>query len=257
MSAQCCVQMSYKRLNTNIKRCRLKCDHSGSRISNKRLQVPSPANSEMPFISKEQLLKLRCCRKICQISRLTRKKPNSGIKKINKQISGTFKGIDKIRDNKNDEDFYAKFSMKPEATPVAQRPRPAAYYLQEPLKKTLEQYLKEGIFKQVPEGKPLTWCSSLVVQPKPKFYGTPKEDPEPHMIRASVDLRIPNQYMERHRITQGTLIEEFTYKFHDCTVFSKLDMRQGYHQLLLDPEFRKVARFSTPWGNLRPERLIF
>jgi len=34
-------------------------------------------------------------------------------------------------------------------------------------------------------------------------------------------------------------------------VFSKLDMRQGYHQLLLDPESRKIATFSTPWGNMR------
>ena len=77
------------------------------------------------------------------------------------------------------------------------------------------------------------------------------------MIRASMDLRIPNQFMERHRITQGTVVEDFMYKFHDCTVFSKFDMKQGYHQLLLDPESRKVATFSTPWGNMRPKRLIF
>ena len=37
----------------------------------------------------------------------------------------------------------------------------------------------------------------------------------------------------------------------------KFDMRQGYHQLLLDPESRIVANFSTPWGNMRPKRLIF
>ena len=34
-------------------------------------------------------------------------------------------------------------------------------------------------------------------------------------------------------------------------------MKQGYHQLLLDPESRNVATFSTPWGNMRPKRLIF
>ena len=39
--------------------------------------------------------------------------------------------------------------------------------------------------------------------------------------------------------------------------FSKLDMRQGYHQLVLDPESRQVATFCTPWGNMRPKRLIF
>jgi len=69
---------------------------------------------------------------------------------------------------------------------------------------------------------------------------------EPHMIRASVDLRVPNQFMERNRITQGPVVEDFIFKFHDCTVLSKLEMRQGYHRLLLDPEFRKIATFSTP-----------
>ena len=68
---------------------------------------------------------------------------------------------------------------------------------------------------------------------------------------------IPNQFMERNRITQSTVVEDFMYKFHNCTVFSKLDMKQRYHQLLLDPESRKIATFSTPWGNMRPKRLIF
>ena len=183
--------------------------------------------------------------------------PNPEIKKITEQFSHVFKGIGKIRDNKNDKDFYAKFSMKPEAVPVAQKSRPVAYYLQEPLKKWLEQCIEEEIFEEAPEGEPVTWCSPLVVQPKPKLCGTAKEDLEPHIIRPSVDLRVPNQFMERHRITQGTLVEDFMYKFHDYTVFSKLDMRQGYHQLLLDPESRKGATFNTPCVNLRPKRLIF
>ena len=182
------------------------------------------------------------------MSRLSRKRNNP---KIHEKFSDIFKGIGKIRD-KNDEDFYAKFSMKPEEIPMAQRPRPVAYYLQEQLKNWLKQCLEEGIFGQVPEGEPVTWCPLLVAQPKPKFSGTAK-DLEPHMMRASVDLRITNQYMERHRITQGILVENFMYKFHDCTVSSKLDMRQVYHQLLFDPESRKIATFSTPWGNLRPE----
>ena len=141
--------------------------------------------------------------------------------------------------------------------PVAQRPRPVAYYLQEPLKQWLGQCVEEEIFEEVPEGEAVTWCSPLVVQPKPKFNTVDKEKLEPHMIRASVDLRVPNQFIERNRITQGPIVEDFMYKFHDCTVFSKLDMRQGYHQLLLDPDSRKIATFSTPWGNMRPKRLIF
>ena len=34
-------------------------------------------------------------------------------------------------------------------------------------------------------------------------------------------------------------------------------MRQGCHQLLLNPEARKIATFSNPCGNMRSKRLIF
>ena len=83
--------------------------------------------------------------------------------------------------------------MRPEAVPVAQKPRLVAYYLQEPLKKWPEQCVEEEIFEEVPEGEPVRWCSPLVVQPNPKFSGVDKQDLEPH-IRARVDLRVPNQF---------------------------------------------------------------
>ena len=97
--------------------------------------------------------------------------------------------------------------MRSEAVPVAKRPIPAAYYLQEPLKKWLGHCVDEEIFEEVPEGEAVTWCSPLVVQPKPKFNAVDKKKLEPHMIR--VDRRVPNQFMARHRITQGPIVEEF------------------------------------------------
>ena len=130
------------------------------------------------------------------------------INKITDQYSVIFKGIGKIRDIKNGKEFYAKFSMRQEAVPVAQRPRPVACYLQEPLKKCVEE-----IFKEVPESEAVTRCSPLVVQPKPKFNTVDKEKPEPHMIRASVDLRVPNQFMERNRTTQGPIVEDIMLRF--------------------------------------------
>ena len=60
--------------------------------------------------------------------------------------------------------------MRPEAVPVAQKPRHVPYFLQEPLKKKwLEQGVNEDIFQNVPDDEPITWCSPKVVQPKPKF----------------------------------------------------------------------------------------
>ena len=67
------------------------------------------------------------------------------IKEITDQSSDVFKGIGKIRDIKNGKEFYAKLSVRPEAVPVAQRPRPVAYYLQELLKKWLRQCRKGDI----------------------------------------------------------------------------------------------------------------
>ena len=98
--------------------------------------------------------------------------------------------------------FYATFSMKSEAAPIAQKPSPVAYYFQQPLKKWWKQYLEEEIFEEVPEGEPVIWCLPLVVQPKPakntcinqRRSGTTHDQ-----ITASKDLRVPNQYMERQK----------------------------------------------------------
>ena len=62
----------------------------------------------------------------------------------------------KIRDIQKNNELYVKFSMKPEAAPVAQKPRQVAYYLRKPLKLWLEQSIAEGIHKEVPAGEPIT-----------------------------------------------------------------------------------------------------
>ena len=107
------------------------------------------------------------------------------------------------------------------------------------------------------EPEPVTWCSPLVVQPKPKYSTVTKEELQPHIIRASVDLRVPNKYMELNRISQAPVVEDFTSRLHDCKVISKLDLREGYHQPILHPDSRAVATFSTPWATMRSKRLIF
>ena len=194
---------------------------------------------------------------IQEVRSILNKQELSDLEQIIKQHDSVFQGIGKIFDKKNNEEFLVKFSMKPDATPTAQKPRPVPYYLQEPLRKWLDELVKEEIFERFEPGEPVTWCSPLVVQPKPRYAKVSKETLEPHMIRASVDLRVPNKYMERNRILQAPVVEDFTCKFHDCKVFSKMDLRQGYHQLILHPDSRSVATFSTPWGNMRPKRLIF
>ena len=70
-------------------------------------------------------------------------------------------------------------------------------------------------------------------------------------------MRIPNKAMKRSRCVQAPIKDDFTYALKDCVIFSKLDLRQSYHQLAIHKESSKVATFSTPWGNYRPKRLVF
>ena len=86
----------------------------------------------------------------------------SDIEAILQQHEKVFKGIGKIFNKKTKENFFVKFSMKPDTTPVAQKHRTVPYYLQEPLRKWLEKCVKEEIFEEVEPGEPVTWCSPLV-----------------------------------------------------------------------------------------------
>ena len=104
-----------------------------------------------------------------------------------------------------------------------------------PLKLCLDQYVDDGILESVPPDEPVTWCSPVVVQPKPKYFHVPNDEAQTNVIRACIDLGVPNKFMERNRVTQGPVVEECIYNFHDCEVFSKLDLRSGYHQLMLHP----------------------
>ena len=133
-----------------------------------------------------------------------------------------FQGIGKITDKKNYKEIYGQFHMKPDAIPVTQRPRPVPYHLKRPLKEWLRQGVEGDIFELVPENEPVTWCSPLVIQPKPKFAHTPKEEFGPDMIRASVDLRVPNQHMERSQVTQ-TLSSKIS-----CTDFTTVASGQRW-----------------------------
>ena len=63
--------------------------------------------------------------------------------------------------------------------------------------------------------------------------------------------------MKRNQYIQAPKINDFIYHLHDFKVFSKLDLKQGYHQLTLNLETRKVATFSTPSGTYGPKQLIF
>ena len=52
-------------------------------------------------------------------------------------------------------------------------------------------------------------------------------------------------------------IEDLVAELNGATVFSKLDLLPGYHQLELEPESRNITTFSTHIGLRRYKRLVF
>ena len=183
------------------------------------------------------------------------KTPDDSIEAALSEYSDVFQGIGCFREKSTGKKIEVKLEMEPDAEPVAQKPRPVPYHLQKPLKDWLDQGVNEEIFEKVPDREAITWCLPLVVQPKPTYMKS--EELESHMIGASIDMRIPNQSMRRSRCVQSPRAEDFIYHLHDYKIFTQLDLRQGYHQLALDPSTRQVATFGTPWGNYRPQQLVF
>lgn len=171
---------------------------------------------------------------------------NEDLNKILLQHEERFGGIGKAR--RDGQDIQIHLPLKEDAKPIAQKPRRVPYHLMEPLRHRMDEFVKKDIMEKVPEHDSITWCSPLVVQPKPK---------NPSDIRVSLDLRVLNKSMQRTRQVQAPITEDFINTFKDCKVFSKLDMNHGYHQFSLDEESRKLMTFSSPWGNYRYKRLAF
>lgn len=106
------------------------------------------------------------------------------------------------------------------------------------------QYLVDTDIKEKVEGEP-TPCISPIVTP-------PKKDGEE--IRLCVDMREANRAVKRERHTIPT-IDELILDLNDAKVFSKLDLRSGYHQLELHPDSRYITTFSTQLMIYRYKRL--
>ena len=94
--------------------------------------------------------------------------------------------------------------------------------------------------------KPTDWVSPIVIQTK--------RDSEE--IRLCVDMRQANRAIKRTRYVIPT-IDEIRHKLNGAKWFSKVDLRNGYHQLELEEKSRDITTFTTHVGLFRYKRLNF
>ena len=75
-------------------------------------------------------------------------------------------------------------------------------------------------------------------------------------IRLYVDMRRANQAIIRERLPVPT-VDEVLESLNGSTVFSKVDLRWGFHQIELDADSRDITTFATHDGIFQYKRLSF
>lgn len=90
--------------------------------------------------------------------------------------------------------------IKEDVKPVAQKPRRFPYHRMEPVKKRINEFVEVENMEKVPECEPISWCSPIVVQPKPN---------NPNNILVSLDLRVLNKSTECTQQGSGSYHRRF------------------------------------------------
>ena len=150
-----------------------------------------------------------------------------GIEDIESKYPQLYKGIGKLNDR------TVKIHIDETVPPVALKHRRTPFHLRDKVETELNKLLSEDIIEKV-EGTPTPWVSPIVTPPKK----------DPDSIRICVDMREPNKAIQRERHQMPT-VSELIADLNGSTVFSKLDLRAGYHQLELEPESRSITTFAT------------
>lgn len=150
-----------------------------------------------------------------------------------------FEGIGKLKSHK------VKLHIDKSVKPVAICNRRTPFHLRDKVEKEIDNLLANDIIEKV-DAVPTPWVSPIVTPPK-------KNGDE---IRLCVDMREPNKAITRERHLLPTT-EELIHDLNGATVFSKLDLRAGYHQLELEEDSRYITTFNTHAGMFRYKRLNF
>ena len=155
------------------------------------------------------------------------------------EYEDVFTGIGKLKG------VTVKLHVIPEAPGAIQKQRRVSIPLKEKFDQILDRWQDLDIIEDVGD-EPTDWCSNVVL--------TPKKDGE--SVRASLDMTDVNKYIKRTRHTIPTL-RELETRLNGAKFFSHLDMNDGYMQLELAEESRKLTTFYTHRGLKRFKRLHF
>jgi len=127
--------------------------------------------------------------------------------------------------------------------PVINPPRQIPHSLKAKLQQALEWNVQTGVLKKVDQAT--DWVSNLVVVEK-----------KDGSLRLCLDPKDLNKAIKREHYKIPTM-EEIAAEFAGKTVFSTLDLKDGYWQIQLDEQSSLLCTFSTPFGRYRFTRMPF
>ena len=132
--------------------------------------------------------------------------------------------------------------IDPSVPPIATKYNRVPFHRREKVEKEIQKLVVADIIERVIDG-PTEWVSRIVTPLKPK-----KTDE----IRLCMDMRDANKAILQTRHVSSTL-DELVTELNGATMFSKIDLRSGYHQLVLHPSCRYITTFATHVGSYRLE----
>ena len=138
--------------------------------------------------------------------------------------------------------FEHRVTVNPEVLPVRQSLRRLPWSIRDKVSERIAELERSGVVESV---KASEWVSPLVV--------TKKRNGD---IRVCVDLRQANRAV----VTDGyplPHIEDMLHMLRGSKWFTKLDLKDAYHQVVLHPDSRPLTTFVTPDGLKRFCRIPF
>ena len=118
--------------------------------------------------------------------------------------------------------------------------------LSEKAENKIKDLLSQDIIERRSDDKPRTWVSPAVTAPK---LGSEN-------IRFWIDMYMTNEAIKRP-YTQIPTMVDIVHKFQCAERFTKFDIKESYHQLLLCDSSRKITTFYGPDGLYHFKRLNY